>query len=150
MAAHITGKVARVNSDRELIVNRGIEHGVTVGMHFRVRGADVEVKDPDTGDVIGNVSKVKVVVRVEEVAEKFSIARTFRSRTVNIGGAFEGLSGLSRILQPPRWETRVETLRRDPRDGEEIFPGDRVVSVGDLVETAEEADLDAVTTTSWR
>ena len=90
------------------------------------------------------------MVRVEEVAEKFSIARTFRSRTVNIGGAFEGLSGLSRILQPPRWETRVETLRRDPRDGEEIFPGDRVVSVGDLVETAEEADLDAVTTTSWR
>lgn len=150
MAARITGKVARVNSDRELIVNRGSEHGVTEGMLFRVKGTELEVKDPDTGDVIGSVSKVKVVVRVEEVDEKFSIARTFRTRRVNVGGAYEGLSGLSKMLQPPRWETRVETLRRDRQQGEEIPPGESVVSIGDVVETADEDDLDAATTTNWR
>jgi hypothetical protein len=69
---------------------------------------------------------------------------------VNVGGANEGLSGLSQILLPPRWETRVETLRRDPSAEERISPDESVVSVGDQVETADEADLDAAATTAWR
>jgi hypothetical protein len=150
MTSPITGKVAAVNSDRELIINKGAGDGVEAGMLFRVKGPDVTIKDPDTGDILGKVSKVKVVVRVEEVADRFSIARTFRTRRVNIGGEYDLTGGLARMLQPPRWETRVETLRRNTRDGESIDPSESVVSVGDIVETADEGDEDAVTTTTWR
>ena len=150
MTDRITGKVARVTSDRELIINRGAEHGVTEGMVFRVKGSPVEIVDPDTGDAIGNVSRVKVLVRVDEVDEKFCIARTFRSRSTNVGGQFEGVSSLSRLLQPPKWETRFETLRRSSSDGQEISAQESIVSIGDLVETADDEDLDAVTTTAWR
>ncbi len=55
MAIRIQGKIARVNSDRELIVNRGSDHGVKPGMIFRVKGADVEITDPDTGESLGEV-----------------------------------------------------------------------------------------------
>lgn len=146
----IAGKVARVNSDRELIINRGSDHGVDEGMLFRIKGAPVDITDPETGDSIGRVSRVKVVVRVEEVDLKFCIARTFRTRRINIGGAYEGLSALSQMFQPPKWETRIETLRRDPSQGQGLPRGESVVAVGDIAETAEEADLDAATSTTWR
>jgi hypothetical protein len=150
MTVRIEGKVARVSSDRELIINRGSEHGVEVGMVFRVKGTDVQVKDPDTGEILGEVSRIKVLVRVDEVAEKFCIARTFRTQRVNVGGVNDSLTGLNQIFQPPKWETRVETLRRDPAKGERISPGESVVAVGDLVETADDSDLDAAATTAWR
>lgn len=53
----IGGKVVRVNSDRELIINRGSEHGVGEGMLFRVKGAPVDITDPDTGESIRRVSE---------------------------------------------------------------------------------------------
>ena len=45
MAERITGKVARVNSDRELIINRGSEDGVVSGMYFYVKDDALEVLD---------------------------------------------------------------------------------------------------------
>jgi hypothetical protein len=150
MAERVTGKVARVTSDRELIINRGSEHGVAVGMVFRVKGSPVDVIDPDTNQSIGTVARVKVVVRVVEVDIKFSIARTFRSSRVNVGGEFVALPSLSQVLQPPKWETRYETLRKDPDKGEYISGEESVVAVGDIVEEADDDDLDAAATTLYR
>ena len=151
MTEPIVGKVARISSDRELIINRGSEHGVETGMIFRVKGADIEVKDPDTQEVLGQVSRIKVLVRVEELSKRFCIARTFRSHTVNVGGTYtSGLSSLSQMLQPPKFETRVETLRRDPASDTTMSAAQSVVSVGDRVETADDEDLDAAATTAWR
>jgi hypothetical protein len=151
MTGRIAGKVAKVTSDRELIINRGSEHGVGEGMIFRIKGSPLEVTDPDTGEVLGVVSRAKVLVQVVEVGGKFCIARTFRSRRVNVGGKFDvGSSGLSRMLQPPKWETRYETLRRAPSEGEEIEESDSIVAIGDLVELVDEEDVDAEETTIWR
>ncbi len=150
MTDRIVGKVARVSSDRELIINRGLEHGVEVGMIFRVKGADIDVTDPDTGEPLGQVSRIKVLVRAEEVAEKFCIARTFRTRNVNVGGTNVAGLSLSEMFQPPKWETRVETLRRDPEADTRMSAAQSVVSVGDLVETADDEDMDAAATTAWR
>ncbi|WIY00077.1 hypothetical protein QRX60_39425 [Amycolatopsis mongoliensis] len=149
MTNEIVGKVAQVTSDRELIINRGSLHGVVEGMVFRVKGSPVEVLDPDTNEVIGQIAKVKVLIRAVEVAERFCIARTFRSRKVNVGGRFEGVS-LANAFQPPKWETRYETLRRDPSAGESISPDQSVVSIGDSVELAQEEDFDAEATTVWK
>ncbi|MEW2508403.1 hypothetical protein AB0878_48890 [Amycolatopsis sp. NPDC047767] len=149
MTLTIEGKVAQVTSDRELIINRGEQDGVTEGMTFRVKGQPISVVDPDTKEEIGTIAKVKVVVRVVEVAERFCIARTFRSRKINVGGDHPGL-GISGMFQPPKWETRVETLRRDPSADTEISATESIVSVGDLVELADPDDLEAEATTIWR
>lgn len=166
MVDRITGKVADVTSDRELIINRGAEDGVEEGMHFYVRDQPVAVKDPDTGDVLGEVSPIKIVVRAEEVAPRFCIARTFRSRRVMVREeepGNPGLAGLSGVLgveswrqqlQPPRpaeYETRIETLRMDPKKGSPISASESVVRVGDLVESVIKGeDINPVTTTLFR
>lgn len=146
----ITGRVASVASDRELIINRGAQHGVTEGMYFQVKGSPADVVDPESGEVIGTISKVKVIVRVDEVADKFCIARTFRTRRVNVGGRSTLGAGLSDILQPPRWETRVETLRRDKLADAPISERESIVAVGDPVESTNEEDLDAITMAAWK
>lgn len=161
MADRVRGKVARVNSDRELIINRGSAHHVNVGTHFYVKDKPVEVVDPDTGHVLGEVSPIKIVVRVAEVAEQFSIARTFRTRKIKVADAQPGndaiasaLGSWRQQLQPPRpavYETKVETLRLDPKKGAPIKESDSVVTVGDDVESVLEGeDIDPVTTTLFR
>jgi hypothetical protein len=161
MSDPILGKVAAVTSDRELIINRGAVDGVTVGMTFFVKDLPVEVTDPDTKEKLGEITPVKVVVRVEEVSERFSIARTYRSKKVQIseGQKASPLYGLMRggalagALQPPvppKFETRIETLRHDPAQGEPIHEYDSVVSVGDVVEQSTDSDSSPATTTLFR
>lgn len=157
----IVGKVAQVTSDRELIINRGSDHGVSPDMYFKVKGKDVPVIDPDSEEELGVVSPVKVVVQVDEVAPKFSIARTFRQHQVKVQEATEGgagyyatSGGLRGMFQPPapeKWETRVETLRLDPSKGEPLPETQSVVSPGDVVESVLEGEsIDHVTTTLFK
>lgn len=161
MTDRIRGKVARVNSDRELIINRGSDDGVVDETYFYVRGEPLAINDPDTGDVLGEVSPIKIVVRAEEVSEKFCIARTFRSRRVKVREAQPGnqnlglmMSSWRQQLQPPRpaqYETQVETLRMDPKKGSPISAEESVVRVGDVVESVLPGeDIDPVTTTLFR
>ncbi|MCK9824030.1 hypothetical protein NOCD_11095 [Nocardioides cavernae] len=157
----IRGKVARVNSDRELIINRGAADGVTEGTFFYVRDEPVVITDPDSGESLGEVLPIKIVVRADEVDEKFCIARTFRSRRVLVREAEPGNDQFGAVLkswraqlQPPRpaeYETRVETLRVDPTKGSPIDDRDSIVRVGDVVESVLAGeDIDPVTTTLFK
>lgn len=162
MTERIVGKVARINSDRELILNRGSKHGVVKGTVFYIKGEPIEVPDPDTKEILGVVSPIKVVVEVHEVGDGFCIARTFRTRRIQIspaepGGELYGLAGrstMSRYLQPPKpakFETKVETLRSDPQKGEHINESESVVQVGDIAESVLKGeDINPVTTTLFR
>jgi hypothetical protein len=164
MTDRVMGKVARVTSDRELIINRGSDDGVENGMYFYIKGEPEEITDPDTDQVLGEVAPIKVVVRADEVAEKFCIARTFRSRRVKVSDAVEGgvlygslgagMNPLRDALQPPRpakFETQIETLRMDPKKGSPIKAAESVVQRGDVAESvSEDEDINPVTTTLFR
>ena len=54
----IRGKVAKVLSHREVVLNVGKKHNVEIGMVFDIlfRGYD-EIKDPDTGEVLGGIDR---------------------------------------------------------------------------------------------
>lgn len=156
----IYGKIATINSDREVTINRGAESGVEKGMRFAVRGPSTEVRDPDTNEVLGETSQIVTIVRVEEVKPKFCIARTFRKQKVLVekgrsGGSLSGLKSYNDLFQPPRpdkFETRTETLRIDPKkSGLPVNPEDSIVQVGDEVMLIlESEDLDAATMTTFR
>src|SRR4051812_26924278 len=84
----ISGKVARILNARELAINRGAAHGVQEGMRFAVLDDSGEdIQDPDTGEILGSVVRQKVDVEVFSVQDQLSLARTFKSRRVNVGGA---------------------------------------------------------------
>lgn len=148
MTERIEAKVARVNSEMELIINKGSDAGVEEDMVFRVKGTPSEVLDPDTGESLGLVSGVKVFVKVREVTDKFSIARTFRRQRVNVGGSG---STLSTMFQPPKYETRVETLRRDPTRERSVAQSEAIVEIGDVVESVLPGEeIENISTAVWR
>ena len=137
----IRGKVARVLNSREVAINRGERDGVKLGMVFSILGGtSSEVIDPDTGEVLGSIDRPKVRVRVKVLKDRISVAETFVSRKVNVGGT--GLppltaSPLSDLFEPPRWETRYVTLTTDEDTWEEsdeahVSTGDPVVQEFDI------------------
>ena len=128
----IEGKVASVITERELVINVGIENGVKIGMKFKVLAdKPTEITDPDTGENLGSLDRDKVSVEAIEVQPRFSVCRTYKTR--HIGAYYPEL--LSKIAVASREE--VETLKTS---GSSLLPplseaesyvkkGDRVVQI---------------------
>ena len=130
-AEPIHGKVARVLNSREVAVNKGSDAGVKIGMIFKILSTKgSEIKDPDTGEPLGSVDLAKTSVKVTAVKPRIAVATTYRRHRVNVGGS--GL-GLTRLFEPPKWETRFETLRIDEAAIEELNEEDAIVHTGDPV-----------------
>ena len=129
----IEGSVARILNSRELVLNRGSEHGVVVGMQFAVLNSQGGgITDPETGEPLGSVEVPKVIVKIVQVYEKMSVASTFRQYRTS-GGAL-GSPALGDLLGGlyARPETRTETLKTtDTTYREELSSSDSYVKSGD-------------------
>lgn len=140
----IKGKVARILNARELVLNIGSEHGVAVGMRFRVldpKGEDI--KDPDTGHLLGSLRRTKLDVEVTSVQARLCVASTFKKREMNVGGRMGlgssralslGLGDLAELLAPPKHIVKYETLRAPENVVEPLDEKDSFVKTGDVVE----------------
>ena len=151
----ITGKIAKILNDRELVLSIGKEAGVKDGMRFKVMDKPAVVKDPDTGAELGVIARDKVKVKIVEVRPKMSIARTYETYQTNVGGTGPDLSTvlggvtslaiMSKMFQPPKIITRVRTLRTE-ESGLDYGPLEEThsfVKVGDPVELIPEDELGA-------
>lgn len=128
----ITGLVASVLNERELAINIGANFGVRPGMIFKVLAdRPVEIRDPSSNAVLGEVDREKVRVKASEVHPLFSICRTYRTRYVGLPLAHT----LAEITGPYRAVT--ESLKAEdselPKPLSEresiVKRGDRVVQV---------------------
>jgi hypothetical protein len=133
--APIEGRVAKILNARELVINRGSDDGVERGMRFEVLDPKLEdITDPSTGESLGGIDRPKVSVEVTRVAERLAIARTFRSKRRNIGGTGNfGLSSLAKQFEPPKYQTRYETLKTDESTWEDLDESKSFVKTGDPV-----------------
>lgn len=130
----IRGKVARILNSRELALNVGLEHGVELDMLFDVLDTNSEnIQDPDTGAEIGSLYRPKVRVKVVDVQEKISVASTYRSRKINLGGTGHSLQAWADMLAPPKWVREYETLKTDEATWEDLDEEDSYVATGDPV-----------------
>ncbi|WAC69351.1 hypothetical protein [Microbacterium sp. SL75] len=146
----LRGQVAELVSDREVILNRGSNHGVQEGQYFAILNPDtIGITDPETGEDLGGIRVVKVVVVAVEVAAKLTLARTFRTKTLNVGGsstAASTLAGVSSMFNPPKYVETVEKLTIDRNAPRKISPSESVVSKGDPFEEAYEDEVEDVRT----
>ena len=152
MTQPIRGKVARVLNKREIAINIGSNHGVTIGMYFDVMDVnETDIIDPDTNKVLGSIERPVVRVKVTHIQEKLSVASTYKSERVNVGGTaprstsiLDATLSLSGYLGP-RWIKKYETLEdtgetKTPLDEEKskVKTGAPVVQVFDVDEAEEE------------
>jgi hypothetical protein len=132
--APIRGQVARVLNSRELAINRGSNDGVQEGMKFAVLNpAGENIRDPETGELLGSVYRPKVGVQIVTLRDRVAIGRTYRSSRVNVGGS-GGLGMAENLFRPPKYETRYETLKTEDAEWEEIDESESIVKTGDPVE----------------
>lgn len=134
MTEPIRGKVASLLNSREIAINIGYAHDVTVGMYFDVMSLDSgEIKDPETKEVLGSIVRTKVRVRVTEVQEKLAVASTYERATVDSPASF---GPYARSLMPASWINKyeIETLKKsDLFSPVDIDGDDSDVKVGDTV-----------------
>ena len=131
MSQPIRGKVARVLNEREIAINVGTAKGVAVGMYFDVMHAEVEdIIDPDTDEVLESIERPKVRVEIIHAQEKLSVATTFQTERVNVGGY---LGPFARSLMPPKWIEKHETLRVQDKGWSPLHEKDSYVKIGDCV-----------------
>ncbi|HXI89434.1 MAG TPA: hypothetical protein VNO24_05395, partial [Blastocatellia bacterium] len=136
--APVEGKVATIINERELAINIGSNAGVQEKMTFKVLAATpLEIRDPETNEVLGIVEQEKVRVKAIEVRERLTICKTYRSRTIPGGPLSRIVDPTYLLLAPER--TIPETLKASiesklpPLSEEESYVkiGDRVVEVSD-------------------
>ncbi len=153
MSDLIRSKVARVLNSREIAIAAGIKQGVKIGMYFDVldqKGEDI--RDPDTGEILGSLDRPKVRVKITQVQELLSVASTYKKEKVNIGGSGYGISSaigsigvLSQALMPPKYVTKYETLKTNEKTWEDLDEEQSYVKIGDpVVQILEQDDPDAV------
>ena len=106
----IEGKIAEILNTRELVINRGSDHGVVPDMVFAVMEPHLSIVDPDTEEPLGDLKREKIRVRVSETYPRFSLARTYQTyRELNRdrGAMLGGLSPQSYYV------TEVKRLNTD-------------------------------------
>jgi len=72
----IEGKVIRVLSPTELVINLGSSSGVSETSRFVIYSLGDEIKDPDTGELLGQLEIVKGRAEAKHIQEKMSTIRS--------------------------------------------------------------------------
>ncbi len=133
----LQGKVAKILTEREVVINIGSAQGVKRGMRFAILASTPEeVLDPETGEVLDIVDRTKVLVQATEVREKITICSTYRTTRIS-GGALSTSNAFSRLFEPSR--EIPETLRiEDSSIPAPLSPEESYVKIGDRVKQVEE------------
>ncbi|CAH0255709.1 hypothetical protein SRABI83_03238 [Arthrobacter sp. Bi83] len=141
----VTGKVAEIISDREVILNRGLKDGVRKGMYFSILDpASIGIIDPDTGEELGGIKRVKISMVAVQVADRITLASTFRTRSVNVGGnARTGLETIAGMMSAPKYVEQVERLRLDATASRPLGESESIVAKGDPFESTDQASAES-------
>lgn len=133
----IEGKVAKILTERDLVINRGIDDGVEVGMRFKILNPNgSNIRDPDdTSKIIGTVEMTKVIVKVVSVQDHLCVARTFQTIEIPASGTLGGIASIyanSVAGLGTAGGSRVETLRSTEKmASQEIDEADSYIRTGD-------------------
>jgi hypothetical protein len=121
----LTGHVARLISDSELLINKGRRDGVSVGDVFAViDDRTTNVKDPITGEDLGSLRRDKVKIKILEVDERLSLGQAMRGGSMfSVGSVLSGTNPrptLATTYLTPTWpegvEVRDEVMRVSPTE----------------------------------
>lgn len=131
-------KVASIIDNRTLVVNAGLNAGISVGDKFKIFSAQGKIiKDPDSGKSLGKLEIEKMPVVVVKVEENFSVAETFKYREVNEGGTYNGFNTISNYLQPPKIKKVYDSFDMEDTEKREIDIEKSIVKIGDIVRKIE-------------
>lgn len=102
----LEGRVAAILNSRELVVNIGLDHGVTLGMKFAVLAeSPLKVCDPESGTLLDLIDREKVRVEASEVRKLITVCRTYRvTQTPGspLGAQLLAVARMGPVIEVPR------------------------------------------------
>lgn len=127
----IQTKVAKVLNSTSVILAAGAEHGIKEGMEFVIYDLSEMIRDPETGEDLGQLELVKGRVFAVHVQEKLTWAQT-KSRTVEETVDPMGIMA-SRVALAHFFPQKVKTTVHDQLtvEGATDIQQDRIVRIGD-------------------
>lgn len=145
MAKVIEGKVAKILDDQKLVINVGHAHGVTQGMIFCIFAPVEEVKDPDSGESLGNWEVVKGYVQATHPQDKLTVCQAFVPKRPELANPEDRgthtlsseLVAVSMLEASARSLVRLNINAAQASGTPEVGP----ISVGDGVRSVDEAEL---------
>ncbi|OGL32316.1 hypothetical protein A3F64_03120 [Candidatus Saccharibacteria bacterium RIFCSPHIGHO2_12_FULL_42_8] len=141
----IEGKVAAILDERTLAINVGSNAGVSEGMRFMIFDAKgKKIIDPDTKKELGDFRIRKRAVRILEVSPTYSVAETYKFKTINEGGTSNVFGNIGGYLSPPKYVKKYETFAIEEEDKRAIDEERSLVKVGDIVEQIHEEEEEVV------
>ncbi|CAN5899405.1 hypothetical protein BH23PLA1_BH23PLA1_08640 [soil metagenome] len=135
MPDKLSGRVAEILNERELVINLGRERGVKPGMKFAVLAAEPkEIRDPETGDLLDVLDREKVRVAAMEVRDKIAICKTYGINTeiANIFSLIYKSSNLFKLIDLTPKEAETLRVKDDPQL-QTLAPEESYVKIGDRV-----------------
>lgn len=141
VSKNIRGVVAKILNTTQLVINRGRNDGVREGMIFEVLDKNAtEIIDPETQEVLGNIDRPKVSVKVIIVEDKLCLAETYKVERINEGGS--GSVSLSMMFAPPKYVDVQETFKASEKAWEDLPEEQSYVKIGDPVRLASDQRAD--------
>ena len=118
--------------------------GVQPKMRFAVLASEpLEVRDPETDEVLDVIDREKVRVEASEIRPKITICRTYKVTAIPGGPWYDtisGLGGMTQLTKPP--QKIVETLEaKDSSLPPPLSPEDSYVKINDRVIQIENDNL---------
>ncbi len=109
MTKTIEGKVIRILDEYSLVINVGRIDGVIDGMVFVIftQSGD-EIKDPDSGEVLGKLENVKDYVSVVHIQDRFSTCIAKKATKALKEGESRGVQTLSGAMMAESMSARPE------------------------------------------
>lgn len=136
----ITGRIIKIVDEYTVIVNIGKENGISFGDYLKVKSEGIEIKDPETGDILGKYGETKARLKVKDVYDKFSICKN--SETIKKEVPIPNSNWLENAItanskanykRPTETKTYLRKLNVNSSEIEEIAI-DSVIKIGDEVE----------------
>jgi hypothetical protein len=116
------------------------------GMYFSILDpAGIGILDPDTGEELGGIKRVKISMVAVQVADRITLASTFRTRSVNVGGsgnARVGIESIANMMAAPKYVEQVERLRLDNTASRPLGESESVVAKGDPFESTDQSSAE--------
>lgn len=117
-------KVLRVLSPMELVVNAGSDHGVSVGDSFVIYQLDDEIIDPESGENLGRLERLRGTGVATHVQAKLTTVRSQEKKTESrlrerMSGSATRLLGLGFDAREPYvYEVSVDAPFVNPAVGD--------------------------------
>lgn len=123
----ILGKVVRILSAEEVILNIGSKDDVKIGMQFVIYEVSEHITDPETGEDLGALETIKGRVKVTHLMEKMSRAQTIIEEQPTSNPVFDFVSVRTRPVKTylSVKEGQIKPIREDHT----VKEGDKVHSV---------------------